>query len=37
VIQKGKDTQGPGNRFEVILPKQRFVRDPVPPEGTPPI
>ncbi len=37
MIQKGKDTQGPGNRFEVILPKQRFVRDPVPPEGTPPI
>ncbi len=36
-IQKGKDTQGLGNRFELIVPNERFVRDPALPDGAPSI
>jgi len=37
VIQEGKYVKGGGNRFELIVPNERFVRDPLLPEGAPPI
>ncbi len=36
-LTEGKDVKGGGNRFELVLPNTRFTRDPLLPEGAPPI
>ncbi len=33
VIQECKDVNGGGNRFELIVPNERFARDPLLPDG----
>jgi hypothetical protein len=35
VIHEGKDVNGGGNRFELILPKGRSVPNPLSPDGAP--